>query len=349
MNRNAPLLALLGLLLFPIGGCPTTTDDDDSGTTDDDDTTGDDDDTTADDDDTTGDDDDTTGDDDDTTGDDDDATGDDDDSAGDDDDSAGDDDDSAGDDDDSAGDDDDSAGDDDDSALPLVPLPVYGVWDDTSGFHGVTDHAWLMWASWGTSRFDITQSDVVGGWLVAQNAASNAYYPSLWSKLEWFESSGQLYYCQSAYDAADEATALSAASADQSDINGGCGGFAWSTLTATSAAIEVGGVNLDEWSTEHTITDFVWTQASSFGTSIFAITQFDNTANFAIAQNDASNAYYPSLWSRIDWTWYMDAWYVCQGTFDAATSAAALAATPSDPTDPTTGGCGTFGWSLLTP
>ena len=343
MNRTATLLALLGLFLLPLAGCPSGGDDDDSSTTDDDDTTNDDDDdTTADDDDTTADDDDATGDDDDTTGDDDDTTGDDDDSTGDDDDSTGDDD-------DSAGDDDDSAGDDDDSAAPIEPLAVYGVWDDTAGFHAVTDHAWLLWASWGTSRYDITQSSAAGGWLVAQNAASNQYNPGQWSKFEWFQGGGQLYYCQSEFGAVSEAAALAATAADQGNVNGGCGGFAWSTLDATSVAIEVGGVNVDEWATEHTVTDDVWVQASSFGTGIYNISQFDNTDNFAIAQNDASNTLNPSLWSRLDWTWYQDAFYVCQTAFDAADEAAALATAPADATDPPTGGCGGFSWSNLTP
>ncbi len=346
MNRNALLLALMGLLLFPLPGCPSGDDDDSA---DDDDTTADDDDTTADDDDTTADDDDTTADDDDTTADDDDTTGDDDDTTADDDDSAGDDDDTTGDDDDTTGDDDDSAGDDDDSAAGVVPLPVFGIWDDTAGFHAVTDHAWLLWSSWGTSRFDITQSDAAGGWLVAKNAASNQYDPGLWSKFEWFEATGQLYYCQTAYNAASEGAAVSAVPADQSNLNGGCGGFAWSTLDTTAAAIEIGGVNVDEWATEHTITDYAWTQTSSFGSSIYNITQFDNAGNWVIAQNDASNSLNPSLWSRLDWTWYMDAWYVCQTVYGAATEQSALDTPAADSTDPTTGGCGGFTWSLLTP
>ena len=333
MTRTALLLALMGLLTIPLTGCPSG-DDDDSSVTDDDDSTGDDDDST--------------GDDDDSGGDDDDATGDDDDSAGDDDDSAGDDDDSGGDDDDSAGDDDDSAGDDDDSASnPVIPLPVYGVWDDTSGFHAVTDHSWLMFASWGTGRFNITQSDA-GGWLIAQNDAGNSFGANLWSKFEWFEASGQLYYCQSTFDAADESAAVSATAADQSNINQGCGGFGWSTLDTTTTAIEAAGVNVDSWSTEHTVTDTTWTQVSSFGTGIFAISQFDNTTNWAVAQNDASNSFSPNLWSRFDWSWDAGDLYVCQTAYDAADEATALATTPANAGD-LAAGCGGFAWSLLTP
>jgi len=347
MNRNALLLALMGLFLFPLAGCPA--DDDDDSASDDDDATGDDDDATGDDDDATGDDDDATGDDDDATGDDDDSSGDDDDSAGDDDDSAGDDDDSAGDDDDSAGDDDDSAGDDDDSAAAGIPqLPVFGVWDDTSGFHAVTDHAWLMHSQWGTSRYDLTAADAGAGWLVAQNAATNSYYPNLWSKFEWFEDNGQLYYCQSTFDAASESAAENAASADPSNINGGCGGFGWSTLDTTTAAVEPMGVHVDSYGTEHTVTDATWTQVSSFGTGIFAISQFDTSADWAVAQNDASNSFNPNLWSRFDWTWVGDDLYVCQTAFDAADEAAALNTAPADANDLATG-CGTFPWSHLTP
>jgi hypothetical protein len=109
---NRSLILSLFLLLLPLNGCDTPTDDDDS-VGDDDDSVGDDDDSVGDDDDSVGDDDDSSADDDDDSADDDD-----DDSVADDDDAVGDDDDSAADDDDDAvgddDDDDDSAADDDD-------------------------------------------------------------------------------------------------------------------------------------------------------------------------------------------------------------------------------------------
>ena len=41
-------------------------------------------------------------------------------------------------------------------------------------------------------------------------------------------------------------------------------------------------MNVDSWATDHTVTDTSWTQASSGGSSIFAISQFDNAADWAV-------------------------------------------------------------------
>ena len=68
-------------------------------------------------------------------------------------------------------------------------------------------------------------------WIVAQNASTNAYNPDLWSKFEWMYDADTLYYCQSAYDAADAQTAQDTM-ADRDDVNAGCGGFGWSILTS---------------------------------------------------------------------------------------------------------------------
>ncbi|MEC9073351.1 MAG: hypothetical protein VX938_13255, partial [Myxococcota bacterium] len=70
--------------------------------------------------------------------------------------------------------------------------------------------------------------------LVAQNDSTNEYNPDLWSRFQWTSTEdGQHYYCQVAFDAADEATAWALDSADETDpAAGGCGGFPWTTLTA---------------------------------------------------------------------------------------------------------------------
>ena len=277
-------------------------------------------------------------DDDDSAADDDDTTGDDDDSTGDDDDS------SAGDDDDSVGDDDDSSvGDDDDSA---GAVEIRGLWDDGFGStHAVTDDGWLTWGFGDPSRFDATQWDDAAGWLVAQNGADNEYNAGLWSKFEWMTAGGDLVYCQSTYDAADEATA-EVASADREDLAGGCNGFGWSTLTPDAQAIAIGGLFTDQWGSDNLITNTGWWQ----GTSSYAISQYDNVGGWAVAQNASTNEYNPDLWSRFDYTWFEGAWYYCQSAYDAADEATALAAAAADPTDPSTGGCGgSFAWTNLTP
>ena len=96
------------------------------------------------------------------------------------------------------------------------------------------------------------------------------------------------------------------------------------------------------------MTNESWT--SSGGSSVVALTQFDNDANWAVGQNDSVNSYSPDKWSRYDW--YTDGdgtlWY-CSAAYEAETEADALAVPPSDTTDPATGGCNGFAWSSLTP
>ena len=68
-----------------------------------------------------------------------------------------------------------------------------------------------------------------------------------------------------------------------------------------------------------------------------------------IAQNGAANAYYPSKFSRIDFTQDdNDDLYYCQIAYDKDTAAEAEAVDNADAED-LTGGCDGFSWSKLTP
>ena len=255
------------------------------------------------------------------------------------------DDDSAGDDDDATSDDDDSAGDDDDATG--APFELNGTFDDGFGSGiAVTEHAWLTWSEFGTSRYDITQIDATDGWLIAQNASTNGFNPDLWSRFDWFVDGEDPLFCQTAYDAATEADALATAAADRGDLATGCAGFAWSMLAPDPTRLLVAGVHVDEWGTDHTITDETWT---TDGTSSYAISQFDNAARFAIAQNGAANTYNSDLWSRFDFAEYEGSWFMCSTAYDAATEADALATAAADASNPTTGGCSGFAWTNLTP
>ena len=69
-----------------------------------------------------------------------------------------------------------------------------------------------------------------------------------------------MYYCQSTYDAADEAAAESAVSADSSDLDAGCGGFSWSQLKTPNP---ISGDWVDNWGGEHNISAFVWENGAS--------------------------------------------------------------------------------------
>lgn len=114
--------------------------------------------------------------------------------------------------------------------------------------------------------------------------------------------------------------------------------------TAANSAPTITGTYSDGFYTQE-IAATTWT----VGTSIFHLSQVDNTLSFAIAQNDCANAYNPGAWSRFDWTY--DAahslWY-CQTAY-AAESAEQALQTPAANTQNLDTGCSGFPWSKLTP
>ena len=105
------------------------------------------------------------------------------------------------------------------------------------------------------------------------------------------------------------------------------------------------GSYVDNYDTEHTITQQSWTQ----GNSIFAIKMFSNTEKYVITQNDANNEYNPEQWSRFDWTIKDDTTWFCQTSYDSVTQEDAIGVTPADAADPTSTGCSGFSWSKLIP
>jgi hypothetical protein len=218
------------------------------------------------------------------------------------------------------------------------PIEIIGSWADDWGFsHEISETTWDN----AGSVFHISQYDNLAGYLVAQNDAANAWNPDLWSRFDWTWHADQLHYCQLAYDAASEADALAATGADRADLLAGCGGFAWSRL---SEPLAINGSWVDDYAYSHVIAQTTWTN----GDSVFHVSQFDNQAEYLVAQNDAANAWNPDLWSRFDWTWDVDQLYYCQIAYDAASESDALAATGADRADLATG-CGGFSWSQLNP
>lgn len=107
--------------------------------------------------------------------------------------------------------------------------------DDFGGSHDITADTWTLgYEGSAPSLFHITRFDNAAGWLVAQNDAANEFSPGLFSRFEWVEAEGSLYFCQSPYDAETESAAIEAPASDRTDpANSGCGGtFPWSQLIA---------------------------------------------------------------------------------------------------------------------
>lgn len=136
----------------------------------------------------------------------------------------------------------------------------------------------------------------------------------------------------------------------------GCQGSATSSGTLQQASapapLAVIGTFTDEFGANHVITATQWTTSDSFGTATYAILSYDNANAFLIAQNGASNSFFPNLYSRFDWTTVAGDLYVCQSVYNGADVAAAQAGV-ADRTAPAAGGCGlpanSFPWTNLTP
>lgn len=222
---------------------------------------------------------------------------------------------------------------------PVAP-GVAGAWLDAWGTrHHVNA---LLWEDGWGNRFWI--SDVDGSALVARNDRANAFAAHAWSRFDWFEADGLLWYCQAAWDADSPDAAWAEPASDPSDPMGGCDGFGWTSMAQESAAVV--GTWVDGWGTAHTVTDGLWTD--SFGNA-FHIDDTSVLDSYLVAQNDAANAFFPSLWSRFDWTTSVDGdlWY-CQTAYAEGSAQQARVARPADPTD-LGAGCGGFGWTNLTP
>ena len=108
-------------------------------------------------------------------------------------------------------------------------IDVMGSYVDNLGNNHVISS--FLWTS-GESISAISTSSNEEGWAVAKNDSGNTYNPDLWSKFEWYYTTESVYYCQSSIDSADAETAQ-AVMADRTDLETGCVGFSWNTLTVT--------------------------------------------------------------------------------------------------------------------
>jgi hypothetical protein len=105
--------------------------------------------------------------------------------------------------------------------------------DFTDGFgtvFSVTTETVTLGIGESASVFIVLSFDNEDDYLIAQNHEDNEYSGGLYSRFDWLEEDGDMYYCQPAYDAND-AAAAEATSADPTDMESGCGGFGWSELT----------------------------------------------------------------------------------------------------------------------
>lgn len=162
------------------------------------------------------------------------------------------------------------------------------------------------------------------------------------NRVDWMFDGPTLWTCTS-MDTATLALAMALPAPSRANVMaGGCSGMAW--VPAQRVDPTIAGTFVDEWGTTHTIDATTWDQ----GWGLWHVSRYSNLSNYLIAQNDAANAFSPSLWSRFDWTEQAgDTWY-CQTAYDAPTEWAARSTPPADAGD-LLGGCSGFAWTLLTP
>ncbi len=115
------------------------------------------------------------------------------------------------------------------------------------------------------------------------------------------------------------------------------------------ASIAIAGTYMDDFGGMHVVSNTRWESSGVGFASGFRISRFDNVAGIVIAQNDATNEFSPSLWSRYEWVTVGGVLYMCQSPYDSMTEEDAMSAPRPDRTTPASSGCGMFGWSVLTP
>jgi hypothetical protein len=77
-------------------------------------------------------------------------------------------------------------------------IALAGSWDDVyGGLNEITDTSWDL----GYALFEIVSYDNDAHVAIAQNDAGNFYYPGLWSRFDWTTDDGEVYFCQTAFDA----------------------------------------------------------------------------------------------------------------------------------------------------
>lgn len=128
--------------------------------------------------------------------------------------------------------------------LDSVEMPIAGSYmDEWGALHDLTEEAWTMTYAFSsgfssTSQFSVTdwEGDDLMGSVIAQNAEDAPYDAGRWSRFDYAIHGGELYYCQTRFNAGSEAEAADSPPADPtSPDEGGCGeppyDFTWTLLT----------------------------------------------------------------------------------------------------------------------
>ena len=118
-------------------------------------------------------------------------------------------------------------------ATVTAPSIVGTYVDNYMGNHVITDTTWTQtYEGSAPSTFNFVSVNNDAGFLIAQNGEMNGFAPNLFSRFDWVEQDGALWYCQIAYEAETAEAAEMVTSSDASDpTSGGCGESPWTSLT----------------------------------------------------------------------------------------------------------------------
>jgi hypothetical protein len=121
-------------------------------------------------------------------------------------------------------------------AIPEIVGSYFSGTDDSNTFEVpevIGSEVWAQGPAEYHSVFFYSSVDNGDNILIAQNGEDNEFFGCLWSRFVWYETDGNVYYCQDVFDAESYADAASAANgANVSDLNVGCLGGGWYRLVA---------------------------------------------------------------------------------------------------------------------
>lgn len=239
---------------------------------------------------------------------------------------------------------------DDDAVKDNSPQFVRADTDEPVGVYEA-DEAFSVYASptnWrlGEAAYVVESVDAKGDFVILRSDPENTESPGKFTRVDFtLDSKSALRLCVGGADAKAMEEAAAAAP-DASDLERGCAGGAWSTL----ALPKLSGTFTDDFDTTYEIdNEALSMQYPGSDPMKFEFLETSNQKGYFLAQNDASAAFSPSLYSRFDYFTADDqSLYYCQTVYDAPNLKAARDAEPALRTS-LEKGCGQgFAWSKLT-
>jgi hypothetical protein len=233
---------------------------------------------------------------------------------------------------------------------------IKGTWVTNFGSYiTITDGLWISVSSWGTTVYTI--DSINNGNAIMQNPASDAYNPSLWTKVEFHKTEGDNWgYCSSVYNGASKQAAIDTDTKeiyDSTDAAAGCNGFGH-TVSSPYASPLLGSWS-DNWGITITINATHWKSEASWGTSTYSILAYG--ASFYLMQNPSDDAYNPDKWTVVQFHpstaggSVANGFGYCMAVYNGASAKAAMeidTATIYDASNAASG-CNGFGHSVASP